>query len=150
MLGDTTLFHRGIGKAWMLQCSAAQKDICIYMHKIACFLCDLDAHSAWLLFIRIRKLTLCTAGNAGRWYIHHFWKLWPTHLTYLRECWLLGKLGMLMLCFRWPRGIAEESEQPLRCFVFFRDLIVWKKADSIIQLIILLIMRTGKHWRFLM
>jgi len=28
-------------------------------------------------------------------------------------------------------------------------LIVWKKADSIIQLISLLITRTGKSWRFL-
>lgn len=37
-----------------------------------------------------------------------------------------------------------ESEQSLLCFVFFRELIVWKKADSIIHLIILLIMRTGK------
>lgn len=28
------------------------------MHKIACFLCDLHAHFAWLLLMRIRKLTL--------------------------------------------------------------------------------------------
>lgn len=145
MLDDTNLFHRGTGRAWTLQCLILWKDTWICMHKMHVF------YVSWIHALP-GLFWSCTAGNAGWWWIPSFLKIMARSFQLLERVEAPWKIRSTNALFQVTQRYhwGKRSSFALLCFIFFRELIVWKRADLIIQLITPLIMRTGKCWRFLM